>query len=267
MTHINHTWLPQLAELMDAHTPCVLITVTEARGSTPREAGTKMLVTADAQFGTIGGGNLEFEAIEEARQLLESASAAPSKKNYALGPTLAQCCGGSVSVLLEPFLPSPKRVILFGAGHVGRELVQVLHGLPIRIIWVDSRAQEFPDSLPPSCRKQVLPNPVEALGDISEADYIIVMTHSHELDFELVKTALSRGTFAYLGLIGSDTKRVRFEKRLVEQGIAKDALGRLTCPIGVEGVIGKHPREIAIAVSAQILALGLTHPQRAGTAF
>ena len=121
---MNHEWLSSLAELRDGDIPCVLITVMEAKGSTPREAGTKMVATADRQFGTIGGGNLEFQAIDEARKLLAVAATSAKIKDYPLGPALAQCCGGAVTVFLEPFIPSRKTVLLFGAGHVGKEVVE-----------------------------------------------------------------------------------------------------------------------------------------------
>jgi xanthine dehydrogenase accessory factor len=134
-------------------------------------------------------------------------------------------------------------------------VVQVLEGLPVKIRWVDERAQEFPAELPKSCEKIVTARPVAKLQDISAHTYIVVMTHSHQLDFELVKTALEKGSFAYLGLIGSDTKAARFRKRLRAAGLDAD---RLTCPIGIEGVNGKHPREIAVSVAAELLQLGLT---------
>src|SRR4051812_38761431 len=112
---VNHEWLPVLTDLSERSVACVLMTVMEAKGSTPREAGTKMVVTATEQFGTIGGGNLEFEAIGEARKILDAASGKTKVKDYPLGPALAQCCGGAVTVFLEPFIPSRKTVLLFGA--------------------------------------------------------------------------------------------------------------------------------------------------------
>jgi xanthine dehydrogenase accessory factor len=252
---MTDAWLPALAELRDGDTPCVLITVMEAKGSTPRAAGTKMVVTADRQFGTIGGGNLEFQATDEARKLLSAATSLNKTKNYALGPALAQCCGGAVTVFLEPFIPSGKTLLLFGAGHVGREVVKVLEGMPLKVRWIDERAHEFPAELPQNCEKIVTARPSAKLQDISANTYIVVMTHDHQLDFEIVKAALEKGSFAYLGLIGSDTKAARFRKRLRDAGL--DA-GKLTCPIGIEGVNGKHPREIAISVAAELLSLGLT---------
>jgi xanthine dehydrogenase accessory factor len=254
----DFSWLSTLADLSARHVPCVLVTVMEAKGSTPREAGTKMVVTAEGQFGTIGGGNLEFEAVAEARLLLTDAQAATKVKDYPLGPKLAQCCGGAVSVLLESFVPTGKKLYLFGAGHVGREVVAVLSALPIDIVWIDSRAQEFPAVLPPGCTQKLTDAPLSQTAEIDENAYVLVMTHNHDLDYDIVRSVMQRGRYAYLGLIGSATKRARFEKRLVVDGIAAADLARLVCPIGIGGVTGKHPREIAIAVAAQMLALGLT---------
>ncbi|HYD18558.1 MAG TPA: xanthine dehydrogenase accessory protein XdhC [Patescibacteria group bacterium] len=250
----NHEWLPVLAELTTQGEPCVLITVMEAKGSTPREAGVKMIATMTAQFGTIGGGNLEFQALAAARELLVAAGA-PTVKDYPLGPKLAQCCGGAVTVFLEPFLPASKTLLLFGAGHVGKEVVKVLDGLPVRIKWIDSRAGEFPASMPANCTRVVAANPVGELAAVDDKTYIAVLTHSHDLDFEIVRAAYHK-SFAYLGLIGSDTKRARFEKRLAADGVSPEQLQLLHCPIGL-GETGKHPREIAISIAAELLTLGL----------
>lgn len=256
MSDVNYAWLPTLTMLTDKGEPCVLITVTEAKGSTPREAGVKMIVTAQGQFGTIGGGNLEFQAIGEARKLLASAQG-PAMKDYPLGPKLAQCCGGAVSVFLEPFLPSKQAFYLFGAGHVGKEVIKVLDGLPVRVKWVDEREAEFPRDLPKNCEKILTTAPAAELRAADENTYVAIMTHSHDLDYELVRAAY-KGKFAYLGLIGSKTKRARFEKRLLAEGVTKEQLERLHCPIGLGDVNGKHPREIAISVAAELLSLGLT---------
>lgn len=258
MTDTPLAWLTDLARLTQSRTPCVLITVMDAKGSTPREAGTKMVVTEGEQFGTIGGGNLEFQAIAEARALLQSAASAPAQKDYPLGPSLAQCCGGAVSVLLEPFFPIGKTVFLFGAGHVGREIVQVLSTLPVHIRWIDPRAQEFPASIPAVAEKIVTSSPAAEIRHATAADSILILTHSHDLDYELVQAAFAHGQFAYLGLIGSDTKRTRFLKRLKADGV--EDTSRLTCPIGIAGITGKHPREIAVAVAAELLQNGLTRP-------
>lgn len=256
MTLAPLAWLSDLAALTQRRIPCVLITVTEAKGSTPREAGAKMVVSATEQFGTIGGGNLEFQAIAEARKLLESAATAPERKDYPLGPSLAQCCGGAVSVLLEPFLPVGRVVYLFGAGHVGREIVQVLDGLPVHIKWIDPREAEFPAAIPAIAEKIATSAPTAEIRQATDADSILILTHSHDLDYDLVREAFNHGRFAYLGLIGSDTKRARFLKRLKADGVTDTS--RLTCPIGIAGITGKHPREIAVAVVAELLQNGVT---------
>lgn len=258
MTHFNHEWLPVLTDLTERGVPCVLITVMEARGSTPRESGTKMVVTKDSQCGTIGGGNLEFQAIAEARKILSAVSGKAQTRDYPLGPSLAQCCGGAVSVFLEPFMPLDKTLFLFGAGHVGKELIMVLNGLPLKIKWIDERDNEFPSLVPKNCEKIVSPTPVALLRDIQENSFIVIMTHSHDLDYDLVEAAMKQEKFSYLGLIGSQTKRMKFEKRLLLTGVARENLSRLICPIGIGEVTGKHPREIAIAVAAELLSRGLT---------
>jgi xanthine dehydrogenase accessory factor len=254
----DHKWLSVLADLADNKTPCVLITVLEAKGFTPRDSGTKMVVTKNDQYCTIGGGNLEFQAIEEARKMLEGLSTENTVKDYPLGPALAQCCGGSVSILLEPFLPNDKELLLFGAGHVGKEVIGALENLPISIKWIDERENEFPSDIPSNCAKIITSSPVSELSDISDKSYIVIMTHDHDLDYDLVKASFDKKHFAYLGLIGSDTKRARFEKKLVAEGIKKSDLKNLICPIGIKNIPGKHPREIALSLAAELLQNDLT---------
>lgn len=263
MTDISHSWLPTLADLRARHIPCVLITVAEVRGSAPREAGTKMIATATEQFGTIGGGNLEAEAVRQARERLAGAEAGNRLARLPLGPALAQCCGGVVTVLLEPFLTPRKKLLLFGAGHVGKAVIETLRGLPAPIRWIDPRAEQFPAHIPEGVEKVHTAAPAAELRDTDEDTHILIITHSHDLDYELVEAALKRNRFAYLGLIGSASKRRRFEKRLRVAGIPDQTIARLTCPIGIEGITGKHPKEIAIAVAAELLRLGLTRAEAA----
>ena len=163
-----------------------------------------------------------------------------------------------MTIFLEPFAWRRSTLLLFGAGHVGKEVVKVLDGLPVRARWIDERVGEFPTTLPANAEKIVTSAPTAEIRDAPAGSYILIMTHSHDLDYDLVKAALQRGDFAYLGLIGSKTKRAKFEKRLRVEGISDDMLSRLVCPIGIEGVTGKHPREIAIAVAAELLQLGLS---------
>lgn len=255
INYINGEWLPVLAGLAEKGESSVLVTVIAVRGSAPREVGAKMVITAEKQFGTIGGGNLEFESTAEARKLLHTA-AAPTVKEYPLGPRLAQCCGGAVSIFLEPFVAPRTKIYLFGAGHVGKEVVKVLDGLPVRIKWIDERAGEFPEALPDNCEKISTATPVDALPDSLDNAFIVIMTHQHELDYHIVRAALQKGGYAYLGLIGSKAKSIKFRKRLQGEGLDGSSL---VCPIGMPGIKGKHPRTIAISLAAQLLSLEPVH--------
>lgn len=243
--------------------PAVVVAVSRARGSVPREAGTRMLVAADEVRGTIGGGHLELKAIEAARRLLAGADE-PREPHFPLGPALGQCCGGVVTLRLTPLadddpaawdeLPPRFFLQLYGAGHVGRAIVRLLEGLPCRVQWVDEREGEFPAAPSAPHIERICVEPVEAEVAVAPpgACYL-VLTHSHDLDLAITDAILRRGDFAYLGLIGSATKRARFLHRFEARGIAPDMLARLTCPIGVPGIAGKEPEVIAVAVVAQLL--------------
>jgi xanthine dehydrogenase accessory factor len=246
-------WIETLARLKARREPAVLVTVIAASGSTPREAGCKMVVTAGKLHGTIGGGHLEFRAQEIARDLLADPNAGPTLREFPLGPALGQCCGGAASLLFEPILPPGLEIALFGAGHVGRALVHVLGTLPAHVVWIDPRADEFPEDVPSNVEVRVSALPVHEIDRLPAGAQLLVMTHSHQLDLDLVDAALRRVDFASVGLIGSLTKRARFVKRLGLRGHGPDATRRLVCPIGIAGAGGKHPAEIAIAVAAQIL--------------
>mgnify|MGYP005839129275 CR=1 FL=1 len=240
----------------------VLVRVIAIAGSTPREPGAAMRVDARRVEGTIGGGALEWRAIQEAKAMLATGEAA-RELDLALGPELGQCCGGRVRLRLEatdqPFAePLPEDaldLVLFGAGHVGRALVQVLAVQPCRIRWIDPRAELLPEA--PRANLTPIPSalPVHEVARGPKRAAWLVMTHSHDLDLDLCEAILRRGDARFLGLIGSSTKRARFETRLLARGIAPDALRRLTCPIGLAGIAGKHPGTIAIATAAQLLAL------------
>lgn len=248
--------------------PAVVVQVLSHRGSVPREAGTRMLVAADAVAGTIGGGHLELQAIAEARALLARAAAGeavtPLHRQVALGPTLGQCCGGALELgftLLaaeDPQTwpaPAPRfELQLYGAGHVGRAVVRLLAGIPCRVSWIDEREAEFPrEPLPPHVERLAV-EPVEAeVAAAPPGAFFLVLTHSHALDLAITREILARGDFGWFGLIGSRTKRARFEHRLRECGIAEEGLARMTCPIGVPGITGKEPEVIAVAVVAQML--------------
>lgn len=252
-------WIEALAELSAAGRPGVLVTVLRAEGSTPREAGAKMVVSSAGFAGTIGGGHLELTALEEARGLLEAAErgevAGPAVRDFALGPSLGQCCGGRATVLFEVVCAARWSVAVFGAGHVGKALVKLLGDLPCAVTWIDAREAEFPEAVPRNVRRVVTDSPEDEVRALSPGADVVVMTHSHQLDLEIVEAVMRRGDHAYLGLIGSRTKRARFEQRLLAHGRSPADLARLTCPIGLPGVGGKDPAEIAIAVAAQLLQL------------
>ena len=247
-------WLKALTILSETGTECVLVTVLEVKGSTPREAGAKMVITRDKIYDTVGGGHLELRAIELARAALHAGGPSePTVHHFALGPSLGQCCGGEASLLLEIVRPHTFHVAIFGAGHVGKALVKVLADLPCRISWIDPRDDIFPETLPGNVAINLSDEPEAEIDALPAGSFVLVMTHSHPLDQRILEAALRRDDFAYVGLIGSATKRARFLRRLRQRGLGDTEIARLTCPIGIEGAGGKHPAEIAIAVAAQLL--------------
>ncbi|AVO51277.1 xanthine dehydrogenase accessory protein XdhC [Ectopseudomonas mendocina] len=248
------SWISALAELQDKGEACVLVTIIEERGSTPRNAGSKMVVTADRIFETIGGGHLEYKAMEMAREMLASRSQETRLERFSLGASLGQCCGGATVLLFEPMGQPQAQIAVFGAGHVGRALVPLLASLPCKVRWIDSRENEFPEQIPTGAEKIVNDEVVDEVDNMPPGSYYIVMTHNHQLDLELTAAILKRGDFAYYGLIGSKTKRVKFEHRLRERGFAEDLMARMRCPMGLPEVKGKLPVEIAVSIAGEVIA-------------
>jgi xanthine dehydrogenase accessory factor len=268
------------AAALAAGEPALAVTIVEARGSIPREAGCRMLVTASGVAGSVGGGHLELKAIERARGRLAAGDGAPFVETFPLGPALGQCCGGVVTLAfarLDAELvaswrqPAPRfHLQLYGAGHVGRALANALLPLDVRVDWIDEREGEFPSGLgdagwPPHIAK-VCVDAVEAEVALAPpACYVVVATHRHDLDLAIAAAALRRDDIAFLGVIGSATKRARFAHRLERMGFAPARIERLTCPIGLPGIVGKEPAVIAASVVAQLLQLSSAQP-RAGAA-
>ncbi|WP_375739128.1 xanthine dehydrogenase accessory protein XdhC [Pseudomonas boanensis] len=248
------SWISALADLQQRGEPCVLVTIIEERGSTPRNAGSKMVVTADRIFETIGGGHLEFKAMGIAREMLESRRQDTRLERFSLGASLGQCCGGATVVLFEPMGQPQAHIAVFGAGHVGRALVPLLASLPCKVRWIDSRENEFPEQIPAGVEKVVNEEVIDEIADMPTGSYYIVMTHNHQLDLELTAEILKRNDFAYFGLIGSKTKRVKFEHRLRERGFQADVVQRMRCPMGIAEVKGKLPVEIAISIAGEVVA-------------
>jgi len=289
-----------------------MVTVVGAQGSTPREAGARMLVWPDRFTGTIGGGSLERQGLDQARRLLGQAARRHALQDYPLGPLLGQCCGGHVRLLVErvdaeslawlepaaaahePFAltarfedgglvrvveaegapsdgprvpiaevlrvsetirPALPRLAIFGAGHVGQAVARAFGPLPFHLDWLASREDLRPEAS--GTRATILSEDelVEAVEAAPADTMFAIFTHSHDLDYRLTRAVLARGDFGYLGLIGSRTKRRRFENRLRADGVADAELARLTCPIGIAELKSKAPAVIAVSLAAELLQL------------
>ncbi|MCO5338051.1 MULTISPECIES: xanthine dehydrogenase accessory protein XdhC [Delftia] len=273
-----------------AQGPLCWVEVMDSRGSVPRERGAWMAVFADRVAGTIGGGHLEFDAIDRARSLLrgwatpgEQGSqggqvATEHQHRYPLGPSLGQCCGGVVmlrfvlvpqgrmDMLRERLQPPRDCVALFGAGHVGHALVRLLCNLPYRVMWVDSRDSVFPEEEHELVQCEYSDPVQSAVADLPAGSQVLIMSFSHAEDLEVVAQCLGRqrqhGDLPYVGLIGSATKWATFRRRLRERGFSDAELDHVTCPIGVPGIKGKEPEVIAVAVAAQLLQRRSAAPTR-----
>ncbi|MCX7567342.1 xanthine dehydrogenase accessory protein XdhC [Sulfitobacter sp. F26169L] len=233
----------------------IYVRVTRTRGSAPRDAGTAMRVTATDCTGTIGGGALEYRAIATARRLL-AAGQTDHTETIPLGPGLGQCCGGAVSLhygvdvaqtdepAFAPHVLAPDHTIcplwIWGAGHVGRAVIKSCPAQAFDITWIDSAPERFPDTTPDHVTQMPTLN-MPRLGANAPSDaWHLVFTYSHDIDLALCAALLRRGA-AGIGLIGSETKRVRFSKRLRAMGLDPSAI---TCPIG-DKTLGKAPHQIA----------------------
>ena len=264
-------FLKYLTELINflAQDNAVLVKVVQTQGSVPRDSGSWMAVFRHTLVGTIGGGHLEFQAVALAQDALAGRAALPSLQTVPLGPALGQCCGGVVQLeyrlvsladseaLRNELRPALQPVALFGGGHVGRALVNVLSDLPFALRWIDSRDEVFPSALP----EQVVAehsDPVHAVvADLVSGSKVLIMSFSHAEDLDILAACLSRmrlsADLPYVGLIGSDSKWARFRHRLEERGFGAEDFARVTTPIGIPGVESKLPEVIAVSVAAQLL--------------
>ena len=255
--------------------PACLVTVESTQGSVPRECGAWMALFAAEQepLGTIGGGHLELQAMQEARErLADHLAGRPARAavlRQALGPSLGQCCGGVVHLRFEcvgaadaPALrqrlaPRLQPVALFGGGHVGHALARVLVPLPFALHWIDSRDGVFPPQVDADtlCEHS---DPVQAaVPTLAPRSMVLIMSFSHAEDLDIVAACLlrqrERADLPFIGLIGSRTKWATFRHRLAARGFSDAELAHVTCPIGVAGIAGKEPEVIAVAVAAQLL--------------
>ncbi|CAM3460149.1 xanthine dehydrogenase accessory protein XdhC [Deinococcus saxicola] len=258
-------WLSAIQHLHETSTPGVLITVAAVRGHAPREAGAKMVVSADVSWDSVGGGNLEATAAERARAMLKVSATAPELFTLRLTDKASneygrQCCGGEVTLLLEPLQTVRPHIAIFGVGHVGLELGRILSRLPLNLHLVDSRAAQLtPERLAPlmdgAARVEVHHSPIPemTLHDLPPGAHILILTHDHAEDAALCDAALRRPDLGFTGLIGSSVKWIRFQEQLRREGHSDAALARITTPIGLPGIFGKTPAVIAVSVAAQLV--------------
>jgi xanthine dehydrogenase accessory factor len=267
-------WTAAVERLRREREAGVLVTVADVRGHAPRDAGAKMVVAAERSWGSIGGGNLEETAVARARAMLGSAASGPEQLTLGLTDKTRtehgrQCCGGEVTVLLEP-LPVVPAVAIFGVGHVGLELARILVRHDLELHLVDSRADQLAparlaclDDGEGAVRTHHSPVPELALGAVPSGTHVLVMTHDHAEDFAICDAALRCRHLGSIGLIGSAAKWARFRSGLLVEGHDETTIGRIRSPIGAPGVSGKEPATIAVSVAAELLGLFAAERARA----
>ncbi|MFT4940419.1 MAG: xanthine dehydrogenase accessory factor [Paraglaciecola sp.] len=249
-------WFDALHLCQSQGTAYVLITLLATAGSTPRDGGCKMIVTGETEYDTIGGGHLEFLVTQQARDLLAKGKEQQIVEHYPLASKLGQCCGGTTNVLFEVMIAHAQQLAIFGAGHVAKALVPILAQLPLQIIWVDQRAELFPTTdLANNVSVQVSDDPTEHITHLATTAWVLIMTHNHQLDFDLVSAAIKRPDIDYIGMIGSHTKARRFQTRLGHKSFKAEQIERLISPVGLIAVPGKKPIEVAVSIAAQLITM------------
>jgi xanthine dehydrogenase accessory factor len=262
-------WVAAVEALRRERRAGVLVTLVTVRGHAPREAGAKMVVAADATWDSIGGGNLEATAVARARLMLGEGTGRgmrePELMSLALNDKApvdhgVQCCGGEVTILLEPLAVVPS-VAVFGLGHVGLELARIMARHDVELHLVDSRAEHVTEDALAGVIRDALapvhvhhaPVPELVLGQVPRGTHVLVMTHDHAEDIALCDVALRCSHLGSIGLIGSSAKWSRFRVKLAEEGHGPEALARITTPIGLPDVAGKDPATIAVSVAADLV--------------
>ena len=272
-----------------------LVEVAGTKGSTPREKGAFMLVSASAIFGTIGGGQLEYMAIDKARQMLGSSPMRGAGKqsrievdeicatlDVPLGPEIGQCCGGRVEVLIrlvdaalaqelvaateaeEAQLPY---VYIFGGGHVGQALAAAVALLPVHVVVIETRADAL-EGMPETVETSLTPMPEAMVRKAPEGTAFAILTHDHALDFLIVAEALKRDDAAYVGMIGSKTKKATFRNWFLKSADGSEAeFARLVSPIGGDAVKDKRPQVIAALAAAEIMTALVAHTAAIGAPY
>ena len=257
----------EIRDFLRREPAAILVEVTGAAGSTPRDTDAWMLVSERAIFSTIGGGQLEYMAIDQARRAIRSGLSA-EPMTVPLGPEIGQCCGGRVGLAFTAMHPAladdliarsdkdmaeRPHVYVFGAGHVGDALVMALSLAPLRVVLVDTREEELTACTVPRIETCLTAMPEAVVRAAPEGSSFVILTHDHALDFLIAHEALARADLAYVGMIGSATKRATFAHWLSREGGEKSWLGRLVLPIGGDTVKDKRPAVIAALVVAELL--------------
>jgi len=252
-------WKDAISQLSQRQESWVMATVMGTQGSSPRNAGSKMLITKNDTFDTIGGGKFEHNVIEKARKILSSNPQTDKQEiaHFHLAANTQQCCGGAVSVLLESFRESRHQVELFGAGHIAHALIPILSSMNLNINWIDNRNDFFPNEYKkaPNIRCLHYENSVDHCRQMSASSIALVMTHEHVLDYQLISALLDRQDCYFIGLIGSKTKAMRFKRRLRSDSFTQENIDRVHCPVGLDSISGKKPIEIAISIAAQLVQI------------
>lgn len=261
---------PEIRTFLAANPAAIVAELTAVRGSSPREAGTFMLISPEAQTGTIGGGALEYMVIDRARQVLRNGEHEDSL-DIPLGPEIGQCCGGRVDVSLkrltlaiaktliarlEAEVTTRPRVYLFGSGHVGHALARALSALPLQVHVVDTRPDELVN-LPENVETHAVAMPEAVVRSAPQGSAYVILTHDHALDFLIAAEALQRADAPYIGMVGSKTKKARFRSWYLDENYPAAPLDRLVLPIGgkafPDGLGDKRPEVIAALAAAEIL--------------
>jgi xanthine dehydrogenase accessory factor len=259
-------WLEPVERLRETRRPGVLVTLAAVRGHAPREAGAKMVVAGDETWGTIGGGNVEAVAVARARELLAGGRREPELLPVSLSDKApaefgVQCCGGEVTILLEP-LPVTPAVAIFGVGHVGLELARILARHDLELHLIDTRAEQLsPERLAVLAdararvhvHRDVPVLPEIVLPELPPGTHVLIMTHDHAEDAALCDAALRSPDLGSIGLIGSAAKWARFRRTLAAEGHSPDTIERITTPIGLPEIGGKDPATIALSVAAALV--------------
>jgi xanthine dehydrogenase accessory factor len=247
----------KIQELLAAGVPFVAVTLVEAVGSTPADAGSKMLVTREGlAHGTVGGGKVEARAIADAQAFLtDAAPGAPRTRlvSWNLQNDIKMTCGGAVKLFFEVFSPQPWPIVIFGAGHVAQALVRTLLNLDCHLTVYDQR-EDWLAKLPLSSKliARHVPHLPDVAPTIPASAFVVLMTQGHSVDAPILVELLKRDPFPYLGVIGSLAKRAALKKNVLAGGIDETRFATVHCPMGLN--LGtNHPYEIALSIAAQLV--------------